>query len=167
MENEIWKDILGWEGRYQASNLGNIRSLCYNGGFRKTPKNLVLRMRKDGYTDVNLGCNCKKIVHILVWEAFNGPIPEGYEINHVNCIRHDNRIENLSLLTHYENTKWDHADWKRGKEILQYTLDGRFLGKWHSQKEIERYLGFSQKSISSCCTGRTKTSNGFIWKFTD
>lgn len=48
----------------------------------------------------------KHLVHRLVWEAFNGPIPEGLEINHKNRNRADNRLENLELLTHLENMRY-------------------------------------------------------------
>ena len=163
---EEWRDIPRFNGWYQASNLGRIRSLFYNGGRRKTPKILKLRKRKDGYLDINI-MHVKKLVHVLVWEAFNGPVPDGYEINHINCVRDDNSLDNLSIMSHYDNVKWDNADEKKGKPVLQYTIEGEFVREWATQKEIERELGFDQTSISSCCLGRTITSHGFVWSFKD
>lgn len=57
------------------------------------------------YTEAN-GTKKTLLVHRLVWEAFNGPIPEGLEINHKNRNRSDNRLENLELLTHLENMRY-------------------------------------------------------------
>ena len=87
---------------------------------------MKLRKRKDGYLDINI-MHVKKLVHVLVWEAFNGPVPDGYEINHINCVRDDNSLDNLSIMSHYDNVKWDNADEKRGKPVLQYTIEGEFV----------------------------------------
>lgn len=162
--NEIWKTIPRFNGYYEASNLGNIRSLYYNGGLRKKPKNRILRHRKDDYVDINI-FGKKYLVHILVWEAFNGVIPDGYECNHINQVRHDNRLDNLNLLTRKENINWGDGNLRRSKTILQYSLDGTFIKKWDSQLDIQRCLGISQTNISACCNGRRATSHGFIWHF--
>ena len=82
MEKEIWKDIPGYEGHYQASNFGKIRSLKYS-------KVRILKPSKNGsgYHTVLLYLNnvAKNLsIHRLVWISFNGPIPEGLEINHLN-----------------------------------------------------------------------------------
>lgn len=91
MKIEYWKPIPGYEGLYLVSDLGRIKSLNY----RRTGKEQVLKPVKDrdGYLRIDL-CNDGKVkfkVHRLVWFAFNGPIPEGYEINHINEIPWDNR----------------------------------------------------------------------------
>lgn len=103
MENEEWKDVVGYEGLYQVSNLGNVRMLEHytpyvNGSVMKIPaKNLYIGW-SNGYRTVWL-CKNKirklKKVHRLVAEAFI-PNPENKPcIDHINTIRHDNRIENL------------------------------------------------------------------------
>lgn len=76
----------------------------------RSRKFLKLNPEKRGYVPVSLvddggNIKCKKL-HRLVWETFNGPIPDGYEINHKNEIRNDNRLENLELLTHKENLNY-------------------------------------------------------------
>lgn len=53
----------------------------------------------------------------------------------------------------------------RCKSVLQFDKNNNLLKEWHSVCEIQRELGFLQSNISACCNGRTKTSNGFIWKF--
>lgn len=109
---ELWKDCLGLNGEYQASNLGNVRSLnrfvygCVestNGYPKKRPGVLLKgRVKSHGYRSVKIKKK-DKYVHRLVWEAHFGLIPDGLDVNHKNGIRSDNRIENLELLTRKEN----------------------------------------------------------------
>ena len=54
---------------------------------------------------------------------------------------------------------------KKGKRVLQYTLDGKFLKEWISASEVEREIGISRKNIGSVCNGRHKTAGGYIWKY--
>lgn len=97
--NPRCKRIVGYKW-YIAYSDGRIWS-------EKQKKFLSDRTKSKGYVKVNLYTEEGKVknvrVHRVIWEAFNGAIPDGYEINHKNCIRHDNRIENLELLTHREN----------------------------------------------------------------
>ena len=101
---EIWKDIKGYEGLYKISNLGNILSLKYkNGNCIKLKKPNIC---KNGYYVVNLCKNyhnkiCR--VHRLIAEHFI-PNPENKpQVDHINTIRTDNRVENLRWVTNYEN----------------------------------------------------------------
>lgn len=128
MENEEWKDVVGYEGLYQVSNLGNVRMLEHytpyvKGSVMKIPaKNLYIGW-SNGYRTVWL-CKNKirklKKVHRLVAEAFI-PNPENKPcIDHINTIRHDNRIENLRWATYKENgnneiTKINLSNSQKGK----------------------------------------------------
>lgn len=102
---EIWKDIDGYEGKYQVSDLGNVRSLTKqsNGALMK------LSVHNNDYRRINLtnmSMSCKyvrKYVHVLVWTSFKGDVPEGYDVDHINKIRSDNRLCNLRLLSVLEN----------------------------------------------------------------
>lgn len=98
-ENEVWKDVLGFEGLYQVSNFGRIKSL-YNGNVTYGTLN------KDGYMSYNLYKNRKryrKLIHRLVAIAFIPNSENKKEIDHINCIRKDNRVENLRWVTPKEN----------------------------------------------------------------
>ena len=99
---EIWKDIEGYEGIYQVSNLGNVRSLNY----KNTGETRILKTRinRCGYICVCLGRKRKDFkVHRLVAIAFI-PNPENKPcVDHINAIRTDNRVENLRWVTHEEN----------------------------------------------------------------
>lgn len=113
---EIWKNIPGYEGKYQASSEGRIRSLdhevrgiCHFTGkpFLRTVRGRVLkpgRYCKAGHLSVVLGNGTPgKPVHQLVMLAFAGPPPEGQEVLHINGDPNDNRLENLRYGTRTEN----------------------------------------------------------------
>lgn len=93
------RPIRGYQG-YYATIDGRIWS-------EKSQKFLSLKTKSKGYVKVNLYNNKGKVknvrVHRMIWVAFNGDIPSGYQINHKNSIRDDNRLENLELLTHRQN----------------------------------------------------------------
>lgn len=112
MENEIWKDIPGFEG-YQASSLGRIRSITRSKK-RKGSERLWTYQGKvlspsynhGGYLGLVLGTargSISKNVHVLVAITFLGPRPEGCEVDHINRIKDDNRVANLRWLPAYEN----------------------------------------------------------------
>ena len=166
MEKEIWKNIPGYEGHYQASNLGRIRSLKCN-----NVRILKLGRSRDGYYLVQLCLNNvvkNAIVHRLVWEAFNRPIPEGLQINHLNEIKSDNRLENLSLCTAKENinygTRTERVTKKLSKPVIQLDKQGNFIKEWPSSSEIQRQLGFAVSNIRKCCRNEIHSAYGFIWK---
>lgn len=99
-----YKQLINFDNYYIYED-GRIYSLNVK-RFLK-PKNSI-----DKYLQIGLSDNNKKrkffCVHRLVYEAFNGPIPEGLQVDHINGIRDDNRLENLRLLTHKENNQIKH-----------------------------------------------------------
>ena len=104
---EIWKDIPGYEGEYQASNKGRIRSLDryvkHRNGTKFCPGVLLHQhFREDGYYELSLRYD-KWLVHRLVLMAFVSLNPEGMECRHLNGIKTDNRLENLKWGTRLEN----------------------------------------------------------------
>jgi hypothetical protein len=108
MENEIWKDIPGYESLYQASNMGVIKSLCYYGHKGKIGY-LQPKTNKDGYKCVNLNKNGIRKMYMLqqlIAMAFLDHVPNGREIvvRHKNDIKSDNKLSNLVLGTPRDNS---------------------------------------------------------------
>lgn len=108
-------------------------------------------------------------VHNLVWEAFNGGVPEGFEVDHINTIRDDNRLENLRLVTKKENNNNPISIENRRRShekrwVIQMDKDGEVVGMWRSTKEAQRN-GYSSGSITDCCNGKKETYRGFKWSY--
>lgn len=117
---ELWKDIPGYEGRYQVSDLGRVRSLdCRvpllnrhtNVWITRAVKGRVLKpgAGETGHVTVALGKGNTHSVHTLVLLAFEGPPPAGHEVLHRNHTPSDNRWTNLFYGTRSENLKMDYA----------------------------------------------------------
>ena len=190
---EIWKPVVGYEGLYECSNMGNVRSLNYRRA--NTVKNLSLSLSKYGYFQVNLYKNCKgKVlaVHRLVAEAFI-PNPDNKpEIDHINTNKTDNTVwlnedgsvnydkTNLRWATKKENmnnplTIKDLSKIRIGNEnaksiyraVLQYTKDGKLIKEWASMNSAAKELKISRSGIWSCCNGRNrcKSYGGYVWRY--
>ena len=118
---EIWKDIPEFNGIYQASNLGRVKSLerIDIRGHRVKERILKPRIDHNGYYQVGL-CKNSKLkayrVHRLVWSAFNGQTPENMQVNHINEVKTDNRLSNLNLMTCKENINYGTRNERAGKK---------------------------------------------------
>lgn len=189
---EIWKDIPQYEGRYQASNLGRIKSLPRHiRQWNRTimSKELIMKQQKDksGYAYVIIDKHLC-LVHRLVGMAF---LPNPKEtINHKNGNKSDNRVENLEWATRSENTR--HAYdvlhrkgslagkkgelspnfGKRGKQsrlsksIIQIE-DGKTVAAFDSMREAERATGIHHAQISAACKGTRPHAGGFQWRLSE
>ena len=161
----IWKDVKGYEGLYQVSNDGIIKN-CRTGLIKSSRDN------GHGYLQIDLSKDGKVktfYVHRLVAEAFI-PNPLNLpEVNHKSENKQDNRVENLEYCDHKYNMNYgtciERANIKKSKQIIQFTLEGRFIREWTSAKEVEKQIGYDQGNISSCCRGKYKQAYGYIWKF--
>lgn len=157
---EEWKDIIDYEGLYQISNYGRVKSL----GNDKTKKEKILKFGKDkdGYLQVHLCKNGKKKtckVHRLVAQAFI-PNPNNYEeINHKNENREMNTVENLEWCTRQYN-----VEYSQSKQVNQYSLNGKLIATFKSINEVQRELGFNISCISLCCNGKINTAYKYKWK---
>jgi hypothetical protein len=124
---EIWKDVPEYEGRYQVSNKGRVRSFVrYSSGILLRPGRMP-----EGHMSVSLGRNNSQCVHKLVLLAFVGPPTIGHECRHLNGDPSDNRIENLVWGTRSENIldAVAHGTWMT-KERLAALDKGRHT-RWH------------------------------------
>lgn len=192
---EIWKDIKGYEGLYQVSNIGNVKSLnrvlkrIDNKKCSIREKILKPNLEKKGYQSVKL-CYLKNSkmfkVHRLVAEAFIPNIENKPQINHKNLNKQDNKITNLEWCTAKENII--HAA-KRGLlsrkptkkqieiftkmaknnviNVCQYDLNGNFIKRWNSIRDVERALKINNANITSVCKNKRKNAGGFIWKYSN
>lgn len=174
---KIWKDIPGYEGLYQASNEGQIRSLdrtiMYSDGIAHRCKGRVLKLgtHRCGYLNVHLCKNCTErifYVHRLVWMTFNGEIPEGMEVNHINEDKTDNRLCNLNLMTRKENvnfgTRTERMVKTKSKPVVGMDEQGNVVVTFQSTKEAGRN-GYLSGRISDCCNGVRNKHHGLIWRY--
>lgn len=179
---EIWKDIKDYEGKYQISNLGNIKSLPRQMGFYSNSNIKIINgyIKKEGYFQVDLykdNHRKKFYTHRLVAKAFIYN-PNNYpQINHKDENKSNNTVDNLEWCTAKYNinygsrtenakkNKINHS--KLSKKILQYDINNNFIKEFPSSMEIQRELGLFSTSIIRNCKRKTKTVGGFIWKYKD
>ena len=165
---EIYKDIEGYEGLYQVSNLGNVKSLKNN----KTKKEKVLKLAiRNGYLKVDLCKNNKKKtynVHRLVAKAFIENNNNYYFVNHKDECRTNNVVENLEWCTQKYNCNYgtgiERSAKARSKQVYQYSKDGELIAVWKSTSECGRN-GYNFSHVSSCCNGERKSHKGYIWSY--
>lgn len=188
---EIWRDIKGYEGIYQVSNLGNVKSLDRyiinkNGG-KQFYNSCVLKTSPScDYLKVILSKNNKQKtcrIHILVAQAFI-PNPENKpEVNHKDGNKQNNCVDNLEWCTRSKNEKHayliglanssnkqkaivsKYAKEHYSKRINQYDLNGNFIREWYSMHEVWRQLGIRPSYICRCCKGLRNQTYGYIWKY--
>lgn len=153
---ENWRDVEGYEGLYQVSNLGNV---CRDGKIRRQGS-------RRGYCTVNL---CKHgvvkvyFVHRLVAKAFI-PNPNEYPIlNHKDENPLNNRADNLEWCTYSYNMTYGNAQASKIKAVEQL-LNGVVVKTWESMAEAKR-AGYSQGNISECCRGTRASHKGYEWRY--
>lgn len=185
--NEIWLPIKGFEGVYEVSNMGQIRSkdrIINHPTGKAVKRGSILRQfehSKNGYMYVSLCKDGKPksyLVHRLVAEAFI-PNPENKPcVDHINGIRTDCRVENLRWVTHEENCAnplWSvhlrTKEWaskiskSKCKTVEQYDLDGVLIQTYSSTKEAGKALSVHPENIARCCRNECHTAYGFMWRY--
>lgn len=171
---ETWKAVDGFEGFYEVSDLGNVRSLNYkNMGI---VENLNPIIDRYGYPRVCLclgGTQCNRTIHRMVAQAFLKNPDNLPQINHINEDKTDNRVCNLEWCTAKHNNNHgtrnerisEHKRNTNCKEIWQLNLDGSVVRKWVSLNEIHRQLGYDISHIIRVCRGIKKTAYGYNWQY--
>lgn len=181
---EEWKDICGYNGMYQISTLGRIRSTNY----LRTGKTKILKQATNncGYKYVVLReCGKKKnlYIHRLVASAFIDNTENLPEVDHIDTSKTNNVVTNLRWVSHEENQNNPISIQKmiennvptargrcgkshvRSKSIIQYDMDGNFIKEWDSINLASIGLGLNISGISLCCNNIRNKRGGFIWKF--
>lgn len=178
---EIWKPIEGFEGHYEVSNTGKIKSLerqriTKGGGTTLSPERLLKqKINKFGYCTVCLFKNAKRkycMVHRLVAFAFI-PNPENKpEINHKDGNKFNNSVHNLEWNTPLENKRHAYANGLNGgehithrRQVDQYDMERNFIATYSSIAEAARHTGARNSSIWMCCNHRYKTAGNYIWSY--
>ena len=182
---EEWRPIEGWEGLYEVSNMGRVRSLDrYQ--IRSTPRTMDFyqhyfgrilkpRINKKGYHVVMLQLhkNFKRcLVSRLVAKAFI-PNPDNLPVvNHKDQNPHNNCADNLEWCTVQYNCTYNNAAFERGKKrilfpIEQLTLDGHHVAYFNSMQEADRILGYYHSNIGRVIYGKRKQYRGYLWRKVD
>ena len=192
LPKRIWRDIPGYEGKYQVSNTGQVRSLNYNG----TGKKQILKggTTIHGYKQVILykdGKHKRYSVHRLVAQAFI-PNPNNLpQVNHKDENKTNNVAWNLEWISPKDNCNYGTRNKRRseamkgqkrtkaakrkmskakkgkGKPVLMFTLDGQFIRRFDCVADANEYLGKGRynANIYLCAGGINNTAHGFIFKY--
>lgn len=181
---EIWKDIEGYEGLYQISNFGRVKSFCKS----IAGKIIIQHLSCKGYYSVHLYKNGHMknfTVHRLVAIHYIENKNHFPFINHKDENKLNNCVSNLEWCSPSYNTKYSfnlHPEWpgnlsksKKGKirgaykktrkPILQYSDGGKLIRAWDSCAQINRELHFHGWTVSECCRGNRRTAYGYKWRY--
>ena len=175
-QKEIWLPVNGYEGAYEISNMGQIRSLDRTDSIGRLVKGHILHPSKtpNGYLRLNL-CKNGKIkmhsIHRLVADAFLGDCPKGYQVNHIDEDKLNNRATNLEYVSPKQNINWETSLAKRAEKQRNGNVRSKSVvcvetgAVYPSIREAERQTGLRHNEISRCCHKKAKTTGGFHWEW--
>ena len=171
---ETWKKIAGYEGLYEVSDMGRVKSLWHG-------KEKILKPGKNtsGYLKVNLCKDSQRKtikVHRLVAKAFIQN-PQGLEtVNHKDEDKTNNTVSNLEWMSLKDNINYGTRnkrvsetqinDKNKSKAVQMFDKStGELLATFPSLSEAERVTGIAHQSISQCCNGKLKSAGDYVWKY--
>lgn len=160
---EIWKDIKETNGIYQVSNKGRV----------KKEKRILNQFNNgNGYMYVSILVNNvfknKRVSRLVAQEFVENPNQYTF-VNHIDENRKNNNVNNLEWCSIKYNNNYGNRIEKykkaRYKPINQYNINGTFVKRWNSIKEIAQKLNISQSGIVNCAKGKFKQFKGYIWEY--
>lgn len=175
---EKWRDIIGFNGLYQVSTMGRVRSLdrveLQKNGIKRKRKGriMVLSRKRTGYLSAHLSKDCKTFdlnVHRLVAMAFI-PNPKNLPcINHKDGNRENNEVDNLEWCTYLYNNTYDNARVRaalaRKRVIQRFTLDGELIAEYRTVNYAASQLGFPHSRLHAIMQKGGGIYRGCFWKF--
>ena len=165
--NEEWRDIEGYEGLYQVSNLGRVKSLKYRGHKGCIG---ILTPRLDGkeYKTVALykeGKVRNTKIHRLVAQAFI-PNPNNYpQVNHKDEDKTNNNVDNLEWCTNEYNHNYGTRNERVAKSLSKKVICITTGEIFNSMREACRKYNINTGRMTECCQGKRKTAGGYKWKY--
>lgn len=178
---EIWKDVAGYEGLYQVSNMGRVKALAktrygltVTTKARRYPERILkIHVDRAGYCQVQLwrdGVGKMHGLHRLVAQMFIQNPKNLPCVNHKDEIKANNVASNLEWCDYVYNNNYGtmrkRASEKLSRPIVCLDLSGKIVRKFKSQKEAVSFFGLSSNAhISACCLGKQKTAYGYMWEF--
>lgn len=166
---EVWKQVRGYEGLYEVSNMGNVKSLTHTDRLNRVHNGRVLKpqLHNKGYLQLMLckdGEKKRKYIHRLVAEAFvENPNPQKYtEINHIDENKQNNIAENIEWCYHKYNMRHGTLHKRKADKCVKPVIARNvFTGEtveYRSQTDAAKELGIPQSAISTAL--RKKRKNG-------
>ena len=181
VEFEEWRDIPGYEGLYQVSNLGRVKSLervIYfpanhrNKAYSRIQKERIVRpITMGGYLGFNVGNKKKMYVHRAVALAFIPNTDNKSDVNHIDGDKHNNRLENLEWATRKENMRHAFSNGLVGyhnpsnKKKVRISLPNGFEKIFECIECAAKYIGVCTSGVSRACTGEKPHAGGYKCEF--
>lgn len=165
---EIWRELVGYEGMYQVSNNGRIKSF-YSG------KEKILKQSKNthGYMTVKLHYNkvgVTKTVHGIVANHFMSKPTPDHQVNHIDGDKSNNQLKNLEWVTGSENKIHAYTNGLMNanhlkRAVIQINKDGEITARFDSLTEAEKHTCIQWTNIRKVCIGERKSAGGYEWQF--
>jgi len=178
-QQEQWKDVVGWEGAYEVSSMGRVRSLtrkirCHKDSYRTLNGRLLkLTESTGGYLRAELVYDRRVVfclAHRLVAIAFIGNPMNLPQVDHIDTDRTNNNVSNLRWCTAIENANFPltKENYKKNQQnqsydIVQLTINGDFVAEHISMNQAMRDTGIYESDISRCLRGERSHSKGYVF----